>query len=628
VRDPTEEPSVTAPAVGLPRIAPPPPRRKLDWRRARTALSTLIAEPERVEQVFDVPRADGNRGILLIVLASAAQGPWTLTWQRYLRHAWRRGRRAGVLAAATWEALLALPLAGVRRRLGVSARDVSHPGGILVAEMRPPGRRGRRHGGGHRDGRLLTLLVTVACALPAGNASALDVGGDPRVDPADFTITTFATGLAYPTSLQELSDGSLLVLVNSPASGLFDSTGELVRLVDADADGVADGPPAALYSGLPGVATSVRVRGQLVFVSSGEVGEEAISVLRLGPTPASPLTWLGAIDFSYPSPAPASSHRNVALAVRDTPGSPGKVDLVWNVGSEQNAEATAATVAGGGLLTGMPGAAAMAMDALWMVTFEDTGGAPVLDNLVQLATGLRNAAGIAFHPDTGVLWFTENGIDPDPPVVQSADELNRLSPAELGGAIEDFGFPDDFVTYRSGVVVGGSAVQPLVVFQPLGDPNTGAESEGAVEIAFAPPGFPASLRAGAFVGFHGRFSLAGVANEENPVAFVDLVALDHFHFIANTEPTVGHPNGLLATTDALFVADLASGGSVFTNTPTGVIHRIRGPGLPRVPALPFAWPGAGALLVGALAARRLRKPRARCAYTAPSARARMQRSSS
>lgn len=246
---------MTAASADLPCIAPPPPRRKLDWKRARTALSTLIAEPDRVEQVFELIEAlegdageklfqgflrhpnapelltrkpsllsvllkrseletlpegslgrvyaqfmrnggidadglveasqdtraehedmdperrwfndrfrdmhdlwhaltgygrdiggesglaaftyaqTGNRGILLIVLSSALQGPWNLTWQRYLWRAWRRGRRAEPLTAAKWEELLVLPLAEARQRLRVSAPDVAHPGGILVAEM-------------------------------------------------------------------------------------------------------------------------------------------------------------------------------------------------------------------------------------------------------------------------------------------------------------------------------------------------------------------------------------------------------------------------------------------------------------------------------------------------------------
>lgn len=48
---------------------------------------------------------------------------------------------------------------------------------------------------------------------------------------------------------------------------LFGSTsGRLVRLIDADGDGVADGPPQVLASGgnLPGLVTSVRRVGELV----------------------------------------------------------------------------------------------------------------------------------------------------------------------------------------------------------------------------------------------------------------------------------------------------------------------------------------------------------------------------
>ena len=39
------------------------------------------------------------------------------------------------------------------------------------------------------------------------------VGGDPSVNPADFRVTTFASGLNYPKGLMTLPDGSLLVAV-------------------------------------------------------------------------------------------------------------------------------------------------------------------------------------------------------------------------------------------------------------------------------------------------------------------------------------------------------------------------------------------------------------------------------
>lgn len=55
--------------------------------------------------------------------------------------------------------------------------------------------------------------------------------------------------------------------------------------------------------------------------------------------------------------------------------------------------------------------------------------------LEVVARGVRNSVGFDWHPETGELWFTDNGIDglgDDMP----ADELNRVS--ELG---EHFGFP-------------------------------------------------------------------------------------------------------------------------------------------------------------------------------------------
>jgi hypothetical protein len=96
------------------------------------------------------------------------------------------------------------------------------------------------------------------------------------------------------------------------------------------------------------------------------------------------------------------------------------------------------------------------------------------------------------------------------------------------------------------------------------------------EIAFAPPLFPEPLVNGLFAGFHGRFGLAGAANEENPVAFVDLDDLSYFHFVPNSDPSVGHLDGLLATTDTLFLADISSQGGFSTSAQnSGKIYAIK-----------------------------------------------------
>lgn len=56
-----------------PRVAPPPPPRKVEWAKARRSLRLLIREPERTEQVFELIDAlAGNSGERL--------------FQRFLRH--------------------------------------------------------------------------------------------------------------------------------------------------------------------------------------------------------------------------------------------------------------------------------------------------------------------------------------------------------------------------------------------------------------------------------------------------------------------------------------------------------------------------------------------------------------
>lgn len=74
-------------------------------------------------------------GFALIVGAAAILGPPSLTlwWQRYLVHAWQRGRNARNLVAAPYEELLPRPLAEVRDRLAIEPPEVAHPDGIIVA---------------------------------------------------------------------------------------------------------------------------------------------------------------------------------------------------------------------------------------------------------------------------------------------------------------------------------------------------------------------------------------------------------------------------------------------------------------------------------------------------------------
>lgn len=420
---------------------------------------------------------------------------------------------------------------------------------------------------------LVASLASLSCWAPAGlsqplSAGNIAVGGDPRVNPLQFRVTKFASGLNFPYSMQLLDDGSVLVGTSRPTGTLpsfYSSVGEILRLVDANHDGIADDVGTIVYTGLKGPITSVRRVGQLLFV----VSNTQIFVLRPGATPSSQYTLVDSINFVDSGDW---EHSTFTLATRPTPNLTGSYDVFFNRGSRYNSDPNTATVSVSGFLSGTLNEA-----SIYTFTVSNTGGTPVFSGLKQIASGLRNAAGMIFHPVTGDLYFEDNGIDglliSDEPL--SADELNRIAAGDIGASVPDFGFPIDYVNYRTGIPATGKAVQPLAAFHPIVDPFTGipSESEGPAEIAFAPPGFPNGLNNGIFVGFHGRAISPAVQNEENPLVYYDLATGKYFHFIDNDQ-SVGHPDSLLSTSDSLFVADMSSTGELVTPG-TGAIYQIQ-----------------------------------------------------
>ncbi|MBK7950478.1 MAG: hypothetical protein IPK00_17415 [Deltaproteobacteria bacterium] len=413
-------------------------------------------------------------------------------------------------------------------------------------------------------------------ALPAAaQTPPFEVGGDPRVDPGDFEVTVFASGLDSPLSMQPLLDGSILVATN----------GGCLRLVDADDDGVADGPGVSVFTGSGGLVTSLRLAGDLAFIAQGQ----SISVLRRGATPASPLSFVTSFSLQIPFPW---SHIALTLAVREV--APDLFELFFNVGSKEDDLATTGTVPIVGAVAGV-----VQPDSIYRVVVDDRGPTVTVSGLERIASGLRNAFGIAFQPGTGDLYFEDNSIDgPTPPFEVGVDELDRIPAEEIGGPVEDFGFPSNYFAYRTNAEVGSGGLDPLFTFQPIPPPN-GAESEGPAEIAFAPPGFPAGLREGLFVGFHGLFTTAGVANPDNPVVYVDLGTGAYFHFVEGAQAATGHPDGLLATGDSLFVSDFTTANG-FAVPGAGRIYRIRYVG--SGPAVPTTPPHGLVLLVASLLA--------------------------
>ena len=447
-------------------------------------------------------------------------------------------------------------------------------------------------------------VVAVTAVSPLLAAPVLTLARP--VDQARFTATTFVTGLSFPTSMAELADGSLLVAESAGATLFGSTSGRLVRLVDADGDGVADGPLQVLASGgnLPGLVTSVRRVGELVIALSSQTGGEAITFWRTGPTTAAPLTYAGRVGLSFPA---GSEHTTYALAARPASDDPSAVEVYFNIGAAANSVATplnsAVGLSGSGL-TFTP--AAVVADSIHRVRISDSGGSLAVSAPQQIARGLRNAAGMTFDA-AGNLYLQDNGLDTEGNrgVSFSADELNRIPAAVLGQTVLDFGFAGSYVRYADGVLVNPSAAvtDPLVAFLPV----DGRRSEGAVELAMAPTGFGADFAGGVFTAFFGMGGQAGPANGENPIVFADPATGEYFHFVANQ--VHGHPYGMLSTAASLYMADLAwtgqlsaAVGGVPANE-AGVIYRITPVPEPAV---------CGSITVAALVLAALRARRRPC----------------
>src|SRR3989442_1625722 len=276
----------------------------------------------------------------------------------------------------------------------------------------------------------LIVMLALLVWTKVTQAAPFSIQG-PGVRASDFRITAFAAGLDYPLGMALLNDGSLLVAV-SEGTSFWNSTGKLIRLVDADRDGIADGPGTVLFAGLPGGQTSLRIGGNLVFVT-GQGQGKPISILRAGAGTGDPLTWVGKIDINYP--AGGWLHAHSALGIRPTPGLSASYDLLFQLGSDKNfAKTTQTATITNQNITGVGGT--LNGDSIYMLTVTDHTTSVTASNLTRVARGLRNPAGFAFHPVTGDLYFEDNGIDGlvDANEPTSADELNRIPAAEIGGA--------------------------------------------------------------------------------------------------------------------------------------------------------------------------------------------------
>ena len=252
--------------------------------------------------------------------------------------------------------------------------------------------------------RVSIVFFCGIAALITGQSSAQSFNLN-SVDANQFYVTEFASNLNFPVGMAELSDGSLLVGVSNGSTFFGSNSGQILRLADTDGDGVAEQQTVVANSVPGGGLSALRVEGDLVF-TTGQGRGKPITIYRLGESPSDALTQLGELAINYPGGG--WLHPHSALATRPTPGNANGVDLFFQLGSRTNFDATSATVE---LTSDIGVSGTLAGDAIHMITVVDDGQSVSGQDLTQIATGLRNAAGMTFHPTTGDLYLQDNGID-------------------------------------------------------------------------------------------------------------------------------------------------------------------------------------------------------------------------
>ncbi|MBW6531471.1 YbhB/YbcL family Raf kinase inhibitor-like protein [Sphingomonas sp. RRHST34] len=181
--------------------------------------------------------------------------------------------------------------------------------------------------------------------------------------PRGYRVATWASDLGNARMLAVAPDGSVYVSRRSEA--------DIIRLVDADGDGRADGPPTVIVN-RPGLHGLTIHGGQLYFMTAHEVFR----------APLRPDGGIGAVETLIDDLPDAGQHLNRTLAV-------GPDEMLYiSVGSTCNACDESSQENATLLRASLDGK----RRSVW-------------------ASGLRNTIGFGWHPRTGALWGWDQGID-------------------------------------------------------------------------------------------------------------------------------------------------------------------------------------------------------------------------
>ena len=299
-------------------------------------------------------------------------------------------------------------------------------------------------------GLTMVLVLSVACSAPTeGTGQTTNDNPQAFVQvPQGFEVSIFAEGLLGVRMLELGPDDRLYAALSS--------AGEVVRF-DLNADGTAASGPAVVVSGL-------RQPYGLAFRNGDLYVGETHQVIRLtGPAFTRETIIVPGL--------PTGGHWT-----REIEFGPDDGLLYVSVGSSCNLceEGDARRAA--------------------VVRYTANGSGEEI-----IAEGLRNTVGLAFHPETGALWASQNERDrlgDDVP----AEELNILVP---GGAVEHFGWPycyENRVPNPEYADPGRcvSTVPPALEMQ--------AHSAPLGMVFYDGDQFPAEYRGDLFLAFHGSWN--------------------------------------------------------------------------------------------------------------------------
>ena len=277
---------------------------------------------------------------------------------------------------------------------------------------------------------------------PPGSIDTIPIAGQALYVLHGFTINLFASGVS-----------GVRYLALGPSGAVYASlpgAGQIVRLVDADGDGAADGPPQPVLTGLDG-PFGIAFRGDTMYFA------EVTTVKRLDPGASTPVTLVSGL------PSGGHSTRTVVF---------GPDNLMYvAVGSSCNL-----------CNDPLPRAA---------VTRYNLDGS----NPHTFATGLRNSVGLAFNPATGELWANNNDRD------YLGDDL----PPEHVNILKDgrwYGWPQCYLPGKPNPEYNGfdcSGVEPPAL-------TVQAHSAPLGLAFYTGTRFPSDYQGDAFMTYHGSWN--------------------------------------------------------------------------------------------------------------------------